>query len=368
MHISSVFYRFRNFNVSELDLRVCILPEQDRPLLLICIFFKEESTLFGVSYLEDTRRCTRRPESRIFNGAWKKRRQAQINSRWVYRLWKCTFDSSQFHESLRLAFFVSNAKRIFIVTLGGIEWLADRDTYFEGPDGYCVDTESPIRDTFERALLPEFALSSRFLTIGDPFRAAIPHRESLFDRTDGDLSFRLLTAGSPEEWPRKCYPLECPSIPPLFISLSFFSRLSRVVENSLGGFGRVNSPLACIHQKLFPRSKREPTWSHNVHPLPAKKFFRVLAFGRSKTSRRRPRRRRCRRQRERDACEFSVFVRTTSPEELLVSFLSLVASSWTVFPFPLCHRRWTLFLFRIPSSFIENVPTSLRNLLHSWRK
>lgn len=77
---------------------------------------------------------------------------------------------------------------------------------------------------------------------GDPFRAAISRRESPFDRTDGDLSFRLLTAGSPEEWPRKCYPLECPSIPPLFISLSFFSRLGRVVENSLGEFGRVNSP------------------------------------------------------------------------------------------------------------------------------
>lgn len=107
---------------------------------------------------------------------------------------------------------------------------------------YRVDTESPIRDTFERAPLLEFAPSSRILTVGDPFRAAISRRESPFDRTDGDLSFRLLTAGSPEEWPRKCYPLECPSIPPLFISLSFFSRLGRVVENSLGGFGRVNSP------------------------------------------------------------------------------------------------------------------------------
>lgn len=42
MYISSAFYHFRNFNVSELDLRVCILPEQDRPLLLICIFLKKK--------------------------------------------------------------------------------------------------------------------------------------------------------------------------------------------------------------------------------------------------------------------------------------------------------------------------------------
>jgi len=210
-------------------MRVTFYPNGTRSL--ICIFLKKEARYLAPLIFD------------IHGGAHAGRSQeylmergevpasAQINSRWVYRLWKCTFDSSQFHESLRRV-FVSNAKRIFIVTLGGIEWLADRDTFLAGPG---AQRSSDRRSCYFRKFV-RFTIVRRF-TVSDPFRARSRRRESPFDRTATICRFVC--------WPQisgrmasKVLPAEVfvDSIGPSPIYLpQVFQSSRRIVENLLAG-------------------------------------------------------------------------------------------------------------------------------------
>lgn len=192
------------------------------------------------------------------------------------------------------------------------------------------------------------------------------------------MSFRLLTTGSPEEWPRKCYPLKCPSIPldpSLFISLRFFSRLDESSRTCLLANsekrGEIRSHTS--NRKLF--SQRTETvricevTQCILPPFPScfhEKFFRTPVSGQhgrtddSKTS--------LRAvdvrvgvdvgdgvARERNACEFSVLPELLSRKSFLSHFC----------PLPLSLRRSTVL-----SSFYRkrNVLASLRKLFNSWRK
>jgi len=90
-------------------------------------------------------------------------------------------------------------------------------------------------------------------------RVAVNHR--LIGRRRFVVSFA--DHRSPEEWPRKCYPPKCSSIPldpALFISLRFFSRLDGSSRTCLLANseekGRENS-LAYIERNCFP-SERGP--------------------------------------------------------------------------------------------------------------
>jgi len=67
----------QNFDIGKLSF-TRMHARRDRPCslslrLFIALLFlrRKRAATTGASYLRDTRRCTRRPKSRIFNGAWR---------------------------------------------------------------------------------------------------------------------------------------------------------------------------------------------------------------------------------------------------------------------------------------------------------
>lgn len=78
------------------------------------------------------------------------------------------------------------------------------------------------------------------------------------------------------------------SEPPLFISPRFFNRLDESSKTPLaGGFGRMNSRRSrASTRNWFSRKRARNRRGRTMYPppLPAEKFFRVPASGRSKTS------------------------------------------------------------------------------------
>ncbi|KAL0132909.1 hypothetical protein PUN28_000561 [Cardiocondyla obscurior] len=88
------------------------------------------NAILGASYLRYTRSCTRRPKSRIFNGAWRSAGKRANKFAVSLSSVKMYFRFLSISRIPPVCVFVSNAKRIFIVTLDGIESLADRSVFF----------------------------------------------------------------------------------------------------------------------------------------------------------------------------------------------------------------------------------------------
>jgi len=113
-----------NFDISKLSFtRLHASLRRDRSCSLIyhsLLFLRRKRATTGASYLGDTRRCTRRPNSRIFNGAW---REASAGAN------KFAVSLSSVKMYLRFlsisrippgTFSYKTAKRTFIVMLGGM--------------------------------------------------------------------------------------------------------------------------------------------------------------------------------------------------------------------------------------------------------
>lgn len=234
---------------------------------LICIFLKRQARDTWYSLIFDIHGAAHAGRSQEYlMGRGEAPASAQINSRWVYRLWKCTFDSSQFHEFPSAHFRIKRKTNFHCHARRDRMARADRDTFLAQPDAHRSPDRVTSKIRYPSASRLAIHSASPWITVWSD---------------DGDLSYRLLTTGSPEEWPRKCYPLKCPSIPldpPLFISLRFFSRLdesSRTCLLANSEKSGENSLAYIEYRNCFP-SEREPCGSArspNVSFLPSLRAF-----------------------------------------------------------------------------------------------